>query len=470
MNNSKGTYVSLKVKNKDELYNWFKNQGIERLDKNDLHCTLSYSKKEFRHDKNDSEVVISQKDLNKTLVPLGNDGAVVLKFKSSELQKRFSKCKENGAISDYPNYQPHISIFYDRKGNKINTLKDIKVPDFDIVLHEETVEELDLNWKDKITESLDLKGIKTKYIDSLEKFNVYEFSNKISIDLIVIKDKNSGVGTKIMKEIVQYADNKNLTCVLSPSNEFGGNKKRLIEFYKRFGFVENKGKNKEFGIFETMYRLPNKITEGLNMEIKDLLEDLSKQEVLFVTEAMKKEGLDTLDESSLEKYLELFEEYKGMVLESEIFAEMVEGVDVDSLTESEINELVEACSDKIKDEDEDEDEDEDLDESKYNIVDNRIKITKKDFDKIHKDYKSDKTILTMINGVTTSVPYDIIKESEDLDESFISKGIKEITSGNTGSGIENFKFAMMEILSKDSEYSKLSADLETFAKSAQTAP
>ena len=40
MNNSKGTYVSLKVKNKDELYNWFKNQGIEPLDKNDLHCTL----------------------------------------------------------------------------------------------------------------------------------------------------------------------------------------------------------------------------------------------------------------------------------------------------------------------------------------------------------------------------------------------------------------------------------------------
>ena len=43
---------------------------------------------------------------------------------------------------------------------------------------------------------------------------------------------------------------------LSPSDEFGGNKKRLIEFYKRFGFVENKGKDKDFEIFESMYRLP----------------------------------------------------------------------------------------------------------------------------------------------------------------------------------------------------------------------
>lgn len=56
-----------------------------------------------------------------------------------------------------------------------------------------------------------------------------------------------------MNEIVDYCDKTNKTIILTPSDEFGGNKKRLIEFYKRFGFLENKGKNKIFDIFESMY-------------------------------------------------------------------------------------------------------------------------------------------------------------------------------------------------------------------------
>lgn len=104
--------------------------------------------------------------------------------------------------------------------------------------------------------SSSMNDIKIKYKDELEKFNVYEYDNKISIDLIVVKSKENGTGTKIMEEIIKSADENKKICVLSPSSEFGGNKKRLIEFYKRFGFVENKGKNKEFGIFETMYRNP----------------------------------------------------------------------------------------------------------------------------------------------------------------------------------------------------------------------
>lgn len=101
-----------------------------------------------------------------------------------------------------------------------------------------------------------LKNIKNKYSEEIEKFNVYEFNGKLSIDLIVMKNKNSGYGTKVMQELCDYADSKNLIMILSPSNEFGSSKSRLIEFYKRFGFVENKDKNKIFGIFETMYRTP----------------------------------------------------------------------------------------------------------------------------------------------------------------------------------------------------------------------
>ena len=114
-----------------------------------------------------------------------------------------------------------------------------------------------LNFREYLRENTNfISSIKKKYKEEFSKINIYAFEDKISIDLIVAKEKNTGAGTKIMQDICDYADKEKKTIILSPSDEFGGNKKRLIEFYKRFGFVENKGKNKEFSIFESMYRLP----------------------------------------------------------------------------------------------------------------------------------------------------------------------------------------------------------------------
>ena len=110
------------------------------------------------------------------------------------------------------------------------------------------------NWLQENTSFI--KEIKEKYKNSFKTINIYEYNNKISIDLIIAKEQNSGEGTKLMKDICEYADKSKKIIILSPSDDFGGNKKRLIEFYKRFEFVENKGKNKDFEIFESMYRLP----------------------------------------------------------------------------------------------------------------------------------------------------------------------------------------------------------------------
>lgn len=68
--------------------------------------------------------------------------------------------------------------------------------------------------------------------------------------------RNSGIGTQIMQNLVGAVDAQGATLKLSPSGDFGGSVPRLKEFYKRFGFVENKGKAKDFGISESMYRLP----------------------------------------------------------------------------------------------------------------------------------------------------------------------------------------------------------------------
>jgi len=82
--------------------------------------------------------------------------------------------------------------------------------------------------------------------------------NRKEIDLmsiIVPKEKrNLGIGTAIMQKLVQYAKEHGIRVVLSPSVDFGASSKdRLKKFYKGFGFVENKGKNKDYSISDTMY-------------------------------------------------------------------------------------------------------------------------------------------------------------------------------------------------------------------------
>jgi hypothetical protein len=93
----------------------------------------------------------------------------------------------------------------------------------------------------------------------LEALALSENDNYIDLSNIVVSNKGIGEGTKIMKDLINYANNKNKTLTLSPEkkpNNGTTSKARLIKFYKKFGFVENKGKNKVYEIFETMYRIP----------------------------------------------------------------------------------------------------------------------------------------------------------------------------------------------------------------------
>lgn len=81
----------------------------------------------------------------------------------------------------------------------------------------------------------------------------------ILLNAIEIKagNRSNGVGTKVMNEITNYADRKGVRILLSPSTDFGATSvSRLKSFYKRFGFFENKGKNKDFTTRETMIRDP----------------------------------------------------------------------------------------------------------------------------------------------------------------------------------------------------------------------
>lgn len=71
--------------------------------------------------------------------------------------------------------------------------------------------------------------------------------------IIVPKDQRSaGVGTAAMNELIAYADRTGQKIALTPSSDFGGNKKRLEKFYRGLGFRTYKG----YAVREKLIRDP----------------------------------------------------------------------------------------------------------------------------------------------------------------------------------------------------------------------
>lgn len=107
--------------------------------------------------------------------------------------------------------------------------------------------------------------LEEKYGEYLKQLWVGENRTSLRLSAIVLKDeyKNSGIGTSIMNDLVNYAEKNGQIIVLTPSSDFGGDKNRLIQFYKRFGFKANKGQYKNFQFQDTMIRYPRTMHEGL---------------------------------------------------------------------------------------------------------------------------------------------------------------------------------------------------------------
>ena len=102
--------------------------------------------------------------------------------------------------------------------------------------------------------------IKEKY--ELESFFVYEKDDLITLGMLEVPKANrkQGVGTAVMNELINYADENRKRIWLTPGlpddRKGTTSRGRLVKFYKRFGFVENKGRNKDFTLTVGMYRLP----------------------------------------------------------------------------------------------------------------------------------------------------------------------------------------------------------------------
>lgn len=106
--------------------------------------------------------------------------------------------------------------------------------------------------------------------------SVSERENLIVLDKIKVPEgqRGEGLGTKAMQELVNYADRTDKTIALTPSTDFGASSSaRLKAFYKRFGFVENKGRAADYEISESMYREPKdrvRYSQASRMEAPEL--------------------------------------------------------------------------------------------------------------------------------------------------------------------------------------------------------
>lgn len=119
-------YRSLSHETTEALEKWAQSQGIlTMIEKWDLHVTLIYLQSPTDWDWDDSD--------NETLLIKGGDRSValfgeesdvlVLKIESSVLQERHAELIATGCSTDFPDYQPHITITYKGKGVDVSRLK-----------------------------------------------------------------------------------------------------------------------------------------------------------------------------------------------------------------------------------------------------------------------------------------------------------------------------------------------------------
>ena len=117
-----------------------------------------------------------------------------------------------------------------------------------------------------------------KRIPGVKTLHLFEDRNgRINLEVIIIdKDsRGSGVGSDVVTRITNFADSEGKQVVLTPAlqDDFQGttSRKRLIAFYKRFGFIENKGRNKDFAISAGMYRDAQKQVKKLNAKTPEIM-------------------------------------------------------------------------------------------------------------------------------------------------------------------------------------------------------
>jgi hypothetical protein len=148
-------YIHRDVVNAEDIKRWAKSQGFDTVQE-DLHVTIIHTRSPLDWIKvgNDIEWADSGNTIKilaggpRLMEQFGE--AVVLQFASSRLTWRHEDIKRMGADTAYPEYQPHITITWKIPGgidlSKVDPYRG------EIVLGPELFEEVDDDWKSKVSE------------------------------------------------------------------------------------------------------------------------------------------------------------------------------------------------------------------------------------------------------------------------------------------------------------------------------
>lgn len=152
-------YVQRKLLNAAEFIAWAKAQGFETTTPaDDLHVTVAFSRvrvdwmkagEGWNNDK-DGSVTVSPGGA-RLVEKLGDKGAVVLLFSSSELSWRHEAIRrEAGASWDFPEYQPHVTITYQGGDLDLSKVEPFRGK---LVFGPEIFQEIDEDWTSKLREA-----------------------------------------------------------------------------------------------------------------------------------------------------------------------------------------------------------------------------------------------------------------------------------------------------------------------------
>ena len=123
-----GLYVMRPVVNGQQLYDWAIAHGLTGvLAPEDMHVTIVYSPASIQWTPAQNELAVPPGAFE-SLQPLGNEGALVLRFESAVLRARWQAARDRGAEWSYESYHPHVTVAYGHEGPVPDS-----VPDFPLV-------------------------------------------------------------------------------------------------------------------------------------------------------------------------------------------------------------------------------------------------------------------------------------------------------------------------------------------------
>ena len=164
----------------------------------------------------------------------------------------FATHDENGYLVDKDGkdmtFSGAIDLFRTNKGRIISRFEAMNLGE---AVASENIPEAEVDTLDKIVKKYESKGL-----------NIYAYDNgKNVITLSTLRvpkeNRNEGIGTSFMEELCAYADRTKKDIELNLGNKEKGettSKNRLIDFYKRFGFVRNFGRTMDYARSCQMYR------------------------------------------------------------------------------------------------------------------------------------------------------------------------------------------------------------------------